>query len=1808
MLKKTNTGYFLFLLLLSNFVFSQGLKTAGSAAGPDPIINADGTTGPKNGSVKLNATSKALNSSSVSLITNPNCYVNYYELSGSSVYESSTGIPNSFTLTSVTIPAAANGLAIGPAFSFPAPNPTFWTTNGGTFWYYNGTSFVNTFHSTSNVSAVNIGGSKNYIYNLVGGTGQVYKYNGTGPSTLIATIPALAGGGPYDLTADDQDNFYYLRAQPPQSLNVYNSNGVLTCSYSVTGLAPAPSGGGFAIVGNTVTATSGSTYYVGLITGTTVNFTTTANIIGPSDCANCYLITGFSSSISATPSSSITCSNPTITLAATTSVSTVTYTWSGPGIVGANNTPSVSVNVPGVYSVSLSASSACPTQTSISTFTVYGAPGLLTPSISASGSLTCTNPNVQLSVTPNSATNTISWSGPGIVGPNNTATIIANAAGIYSVTLTNTLCSGTSTFNLLSGIAPLTLTTTATATQICSPGGAATLTAAGGTAYTWTPAGSILPTTGSVVVASPTATTIYTVNATNGVCTGSASITLSVNPTPTVVVTSVVGPLCPGTPTTLSVTGATSYTWNPGNLVGPSVTVAPVTTTGYTVTGTNGSCSATAMTTIVVIPGPTLSANATPSAVCPGNSSTLTASGALTYTWMPGGANTTSMSVNPASTTVYTVSGSNASGCTGSTAVTLSVAAIPTLSINPASPTICAGNSVTLSANGATNYTWLPGGATTSNITVSPSSSTTYSVSGSNGVCSSNATVLVTVNPNPTVTASANNTLVCSGGGSTLSASGASSYTWMPGNITTATAAVNPTTTTIYTVTGISVGCLDTKTIAINVNNGPTVTVVSTPTTYCSASGGSATLTASGAVTYVWNPGGVLSPSLAISPTVTSTYSVIGTDAMGCISTTTISFSVTPSPTITTITSASAICNGNSATITASGATSYTCNPGAITGNSISVSPASTSIYTVNGVNGNCAATTTVQITVNSTPTVNASASTTLLCSGNSATLSASGASTYTWMPGSAATQTLTVAPASTTNYTVTGISAAGCTANAVISVSVNATPTLTIASTSTALCLGNSTTLAATGAGSYTWSPGATTSASIAITPTVSSGYTVTGVTNGCTATKSITVVVNNPPALTITPNPATVCSGNSTTVTASGASTYTWNPGAINSAAAVVSPTSNTTYTVTGTSAAGCVNSKTVSIVVNPSPAVTAIASPTFICSGNSATLSASGASSYTWNPGAQTGTSIVVSPNTSTTYTVSGSNAFGCTTATTVSLNVGSTPTLTVVASPTALCRGSSATITASGAASYTWFPGGSSTASIVVSPTSTTVYTVSGASGNCNSNKTFTLTVLPRPNTNITAFPPVICKGATSILLATGGVTFTWSPGPANGNTIVASPSVTSSYTVTSTNLAGCSNTAAITLTVVPTPTLTTALSATQACVGSSVSISSSGALTYIILPGAQTGSLVTVTPTASTIYTVTGINQFGCADTKTLSLNVLAVPPVTASSSGTLLCDGGTFTLNAGGANNYTWSPLGITSSSAVTTATSTISSYTVAGESNSCIGTATIGVTVISCSNTIFGVTKAAGTPVFLYDNLYDVTFTITAVNASSLTLNTITLNEDLSAAFPSPATFSVVHQPSVTSQNSSLTINPLFDGVSQISLTSPSTSSLAAGKRDTIVFTVRIKPADFYGPFKNSVIGFADFLNSFTVADSSNDGFAWDPDQDGDPTNNDLVTLITLPYSELFIPNGFSPDNDGRNDLFVIKGLNGRKAKLTVFNRWGSKVYEKTEYDNSWDAFPNVSGLVLGNNKVPPATYYYILEFLDGDKETKTGFVVIQY
>lgn len=349
----------------------------------------------------------------------------------------------------------------------------------------------------------------------------------------------------------------------------------------------------------------------------------------------------------------------------------------------------------------------------------------------------------------------------------------------------------------------------------------------------------------------------------------------------------------------------------------------------------------------------------------------------------------------------------------------------------------------------------------------------------------------------------------------------------------------------------------------------------------------------------------------------------------GCIETLTTQI-VLGNPTISV--NSATICAGQSFTITPNGANTYT-----VQGGSTVVSPTTNSSYTIIGTSSaGCLSTNTAtcNVIVNPTPTVTVNSGT--ICSGTTFTIVPNGANTYTIQGGSS-----TVTPLSNSSYTVKGTNTFGCVSlnTATSIVSVIAAPALSISGSTNTICSGNSIILTASGSTTYTWSTGPI-SPSINVAPTINTTYTASSTgTNGCVGMAMTTISVNATPTLVI--NSGSICSGSSFTIAPSGALSYTYSGGS-----SIVNPTANTTYTVIGSNANGCVSAPSLcNVTVNPLPLVSIISSNTsFICVGQSVILTATGANSYLWNNSSTT-TSIIVSPSITTSYTVTGTNAAGC-----------------------------------------------------------------------------------------------------------------------------------------------------------------------------------------------------------------------------------------------------------------------------------------------------------------------------------------------------------------------------------------------------------------------------------------------------------------------------------------------------------------------------------------------------------------------------------
>lgn len=434
--------------------------------------------------------------------------------------------------------------------------------------------------------------------------------------------------------------------------------------------------------------------------------------------------------------------------------------------------------------------------------------------------------------------------------------------------------------------------------------------------------------------------------------------------------------------------------------------------------------------------------------------------------------------------------------------------------------------------------------------------------------------------------------------------------------------------------------------------------------------------------------------------------------------------------------------------------------------------------YTLSLVAANASgsSTSTRTVTINATPNVAVNSAT--ICSGNAASLTASGATSYAWNT-SATTAAISVSPASTTSYTVTGTSN-GCTNSKVSTVSVNATPT--VSANNASVCNGNPAVITASGATTYAWSTSATT-ASISVTPATTTNYTVTGTSNGCSSAKVVTVTVNTTPTVAV--NSSTICSGTSASLNASGATTYSWSTSAT-TAGITVSPATTTSYTVTGSNGS-CTNTKVTTVTVKATPSVSA--NNASVCDGNAAVITASGAASYAWSTSATTA-SISVSPSATTNYTVTGTTN-GCSDTKVVTVTINSTPTVAVTNAT--VCAGSPAVLTASGASTYNW-SNSATTASISVSPSSSTSYTVTGFNGSCQDVQVANVTVNALPSVVLTVPATVVCINAPAIALTGNPVGGTFAGSGISGSVFdpatAGAGTFTLSYTYTDGN--ACAN--------------------------------------------------------------------------------------------------------------------------------------------------------------------------------------------------------------------------------------------------------------------------------------------------------------------------------------------------------------------------------------------------------------------------------
>jgi gliding motility-associated-like protein len=1366
--------------------------------------------------------------------------------------------------------------------------------------------------------------------------------------------------------------------------------------------------------------------------------------------------------------------------------------------------------------------------------------------------------------------------GPLLAGA--TATDLAQP-GTYSVVITHTGAAGTCTVegqsNVVIGTA-IPVSISPTSPSVC-PGAAATLTAisiqtTAASNFTWT-ANSVSGTTvstfnGSVVTfPSIDPVTTVTVDVDYFGCPGQATVDIGLLVlTPTL--TSSSPSTCPGQSLTLTASGGVTYTFSAmpiplGTTITPldQPTANTATHTAaagslpiqYCVTAYSTGCTGT---TCIIVDTKTLYPTLVPSSpsVCPGTQFSLTAMGSgvsagSSYTFSssynPAIATGTDSSVShqpPGSSTLfphsYTVTVDSA-GCTGTAFVQ-----VDTLIMNPGltspSPSICAGTPVTLSTLTGSN---------TVTQHIFTSSDPGFAPSGTATIVNSFFENTVVHTPPPTATV------------------------------------VN------YTVSVDSVGCRGSSSYSIGILDlGPNLSLSTIPNgSICPGSINSLTINATGALNYTFtapstgtfHTGTGASSSNTVAGITTAPPSIplsgavytIQADSSSCVGTKTIAIhelKINPGimlyPTL--------VCSGQSVAVTATNVGSNPVNPTTYSffamtppgplpnplpsAPNVSFAidhPTNQVIYSVMVDSSGCTgilppptATISIRPDLPLIPsTTNAS-----VCPGLKTTLSVTAPTTalsytYTWSQISGTsqitppmnTQSIVAYPITNSTYSVHVLDSLGCVGNTVINVGID--PALSF-----------SVSLASSGS-------------------TICSGQHVT-------LTASSTVALNN---------------------SSIGNINYTWTPNSginPNTGTTVVSaPSITTVYTVTADNGYGCVGQNTITVPVGLYPNPSIVASAGSVCVGFTSTLTAFGGNYYTWTShNTFTGTvsqqSIAAVPGGN--YTVTVSNGGGCTRDT--SIFIGTLPNLTITAtasSPTTCITSNSpkfskaVQLSASGAGTYVWFPYtpiymtyslGSTTE---VRPPATTQYTVIGSTAICSGTTVIQVDVIPQFTINVTPPLPAMCLGdslrldvvniGTAAVGPPSAFTYSWTEA-LNAPPISISDYFTPSVMIYPQN----------------TTTYTTEVRDSRAC------ISIPRLVTVTVLPRPLTSIAI---PTINSVPTNTvcyvGLNPG--ADDVTINLTAYN------TNQG----------LQFGVVPTYTWvSPYPSTYPSILTPGNnnavivkaplkelngSAVAIYTVISGYNGvqgCKRMDTVSVRVVDCRpiraikfdtaeehDTICARTcitflnhtdTMAGGP-----QTYTWTFRGGAPATSTLTHPTVCYN------YPNAKGYDVILQVS----NPYPLINPSGG---------PSGSSMAMGFKEFIK-VVEVPNVTIVSPGQLKSDTTVRFGQSVDLKGSGAFTYEWSPpynissltrpdvtvnpfqttqyilkgfNSKGCYSSDTLNVIVVKDCGEMYVPNAFTPNDDGENDVLYVRGICLQSLTFMIFNRWGEKVFETNDQNVGWN------------------------------------------
>lgn len=691
------------------------------------------------------------------------------------------------------------------------------------------------------------------------------------------------------------------------------------------------------------------------------------------------------------------------------------------------------------------------------------------------------------------------------------------------------------------------------------------------------------------------------------------------------------------------------------------------------------------------------------------------------------------------------------------------------------------------------------------------------------------------------------------------------------------------------------------------------------------------------------------------------------------------------------------------------------------------------------------------------------------------------------------------------------------------------------------------------------------------------------------CGTSDTIYINIKVIPSITLAITPdTTICANASIQLMASGGSSYVWSPVASlddpNIANPIATPTTTTTYQVisgTGT----CADTGFVTITVD-STSVT-ISNDTNICIGDSASLQATGGTSYSWypivgitNPNSPT---VPASPSVTTTYYVDITTDCGIVTDS-VLVTVYGGP---IVTSPdTSICLNDSVQLMINGGSNYVWYPAASlnnpNISNPIASPTAPTTYQV--ISSNVCKTDTAYINVGITPIITFVSNDTLICLGDSTTLQAGGGSDYAWYT---NGGTINTGYSITVSPLVTTTYYVDINTSCGIVtdsiLVTIPTSTIITS-SDTTICPDDSVKLMVSGGSNYTWSPAATLSNPNIPNPIASPLTTTTYqvISNNACNnDTGYVTISLLIKDTNTSVSNDTLICSGTPITLSAFGGTSYMWSSsnnISFPASSSISINPNATSIYYVDITATCDIIRDSVKVTtqkpvaIISPNDTI-----CLGDSSILWAN-GGVTYNWTPSN------QVLNPGDDTTIAFPlSPTSFRVIIADDLGCLDTAYT-----------AIFFPN-SFIDAGPDKTIIFGegVDLVPYHSIGTVYWNNDSSLSCLNCEITFASPDDATVFTVnliDKHGCVVSDEVLVSVT---GVIYVPNTFSPNSDGVNDMFYVKGKNIEKFELFIFDRWGELLFSTNNIFIGWDG-------KYKDEDVQTDTYVWKLKYSDVKTKNK--------